>query len=264
MSNTIVEIYYQSMFSELPDCIEFDVVVYDECHHESTSTFQYQLEKLGDFPIIGLTATPDRQDQFLVKFDHIVNPITREQAVAEGYLAETELYSFVSTAETSRVQLVKDMVDQCGDIMDGTMVFMRTKREVAEIVEHLVSKGLSAVSITDQKEAEVERILNAFSTGEYQFVVNCNKISEGVDVVGCTSVIIGRTIGSYPMLNQIIGRAARPDSPCRVFEVVDPLSNYNLDTTVVVGTPKVHRLFYTRKGQYVSQEFDTSLVDIAA
>lgn len=264
MSNTIVEIYYQSMFSELPDCIEFDVVVYDECHHESTSTFQYQLEKLGDFPIIGLTATPDRQDQFLVKFDHIVNPITRDQAVAEGYLAETELYSFVSTTETSRVQLVKDMVDQCGDIMDGTMVFMRTKREVAEIVEHLVSKGLSAVSITDQKEAEVERILNAFSTGEYRFVVNCNKISEGVDVVGCTSVIIGRTIGSYPMLNQIIGRAARPDSPCRVFEVVDPLSSYNLDTTVVVGTPKVHRLFYTRKGQYVSQEFDTSPVDIAA
>ena len=262
-----IEFIPQSVFSDIPDDVlkkGWDIMCLDECQHESCATLQYQLEKLGAKPIIGLTATPDRADGYLIKFDHIVNPISREQAVAEGYLAETELYSFVGTGSKTQVPLVKDIVDQCGDSMDGTMVFMRTKREVAEVTEFLVSKGYSAISITDQSNSEVDRILNAFSAGEYQFVVNCNKISEGVDVVGCSDVIIGRTVGSYPMLNQIIGRAARPDSACRVYEIVNPLSGYNLDTTIVVGTPKVHRLFYKRKGQYVTRDFDTSPVDVAA
>ena len=56
------------------------------------------------------------------------------------------------------------------------------------------------------------------------------------------------------MLNQYIGRAARPDSTCKVFCLVNPLTD-NLDPTVVVGKPKTHKFNYKRGGKWISKDF---------
>jgi hypothetical protein len=58
------------------------------------------------------------------------------------------------------------------------------------------------------------------------------------------------------MLNQVIGRTARPDSESVVWEFIDPLSARNLDTTVVVGKPAGHYLHYRRAGKWVEREFN--------
>ena len=97
-----VDLMVQSMMSQISEEYikkGWDIIVLDECHHESCQSFQYHLEKLGDFVIIGLTATSDRADGSLIKFSEFVKPISREQAVEEGYLAETHLYSFVDAPE---------------------------------------------------------------------------------------------------------------------------------------------------------------------
>ena len=256
ISESNVELITQSIFSDIPTDVEWDVTILDEAHHESCATFQYQLERIGNKPIIGLTATPDRADGCLIKFEAIINPITREQAVAEGYLAPTYLNSILDTAAKDKVPVTKMVIDQYGDQFGQTMMFFRTKAEVRAITAYLVEQGYKAVSILEQNEREVDHILDQFSEGEIQFVVNCNKINEGVDVKGCTDVYLGRSYGSYPQLNQVIGRASRPDSDCRVWELVNPLSGRNLDTTVVVGTPERHRLFSKKRGEWCEQEFN--------
>jgi superfamily II DNA or RNA helicase len=239
-----VEIYYQSAFSEIPNNIFYDIVVIDEVHHESCMTIQYRLDQMGDKPIIGLTATPDRPDGLLIKFDKIVNPISRMQAVEQGFLAPTSIYSFVDGSERNKGYIVKDILASYADVMGQTMIFLRTKKEVSFILDFLLSQNKKAVSITSQSNNEVDEILDSFSCGEVQFIVNCNKIDEGIDVKGCQTVLIGKTLGSIVRLNQIIGRAARPDSECNVYEIINPLSRTNLDTTVVVGTPESHKLIF--------------------
>lgn len=259
VDNSGVELITHSMFRDIPeDLLEagWDVCVLDESHHEACSTFQFHLEQLGEMPIIGLTATPDRADGCVIKFEAIINPISREQAVEEGYLAPTSLNSIVDAPSASKTEVTKMIIDEYGHEFGQTMMFFRTKREVREVTEYLIQQGYNAVAILDQSERELDEILDGFSTGTYQFVVNCNKINEGVDVKGCTDVYLGRAYGSYPQLNQVIGRAARPDSDCRVWELINPLSGRNLDTTVVVGTPERHRLISKRKGEWVEQEFD--------
>lgn len=254
-----VEFIQQSAFSDIPDEVlaaGWHMTCIDEAHHEAMMTIQYQLEKIGDYPILGLTATPDRADGCLIKFEEIVNPISREQAVEEGWLAETFLHSFVDTPAKYKTEIVSDIIRNFGHQMGQTMIFMRTKKEVAEITELLVDLGYAAIAIVNQSEHELDRLLNEFSDGNVQFVVNCNKINEGVDVKGCTDVLLGRQFGSYPQLNQVIGRAARPDSDCNVWELINPLSGRNLDTTVVVGTPKMHRLVHKVRGDWNEQEFD--------
>lgn len=248
-----VDLVLQSIFSDIPEEVVaagWDVTVMDECHHESCASMQYQLEKIGEKPLIGLTATKDRADGHLIKFDHIIAPISREEAVTQGYLAETDLHSFIDVPSPDKIQILTDIFTDFGHEMGQTMVFVRTKREVVAITQVLTDLGYAAVGVLNQTERELDRILNAFSSKEYQFIVNCNKINEGVDVKGCSDVVLGRQVGSYPMLNQIVGRAARPDSDCNVWELINPLSGRNLDTTVVVGTPRSHRLVHKKNGQW--------------
>jgi len=251
-----VEIITQSIFSEIPAGTEWDVTVLDESHHEACSSFQYHLEKLGDKPIIGLTATPDRADGCLIKFEEIINPISREQAVAEGFLAPTFLNTIVDAPSKSKVPVSKMIIDHYGHEFGQTMMFFRTKAEVREIAKYLTSKGYVAIGIVDQTPAEIDHLLNEFSEKKIQFLITCNRLNEGIDVKGCTDVYLGRQVGSYPLLNQIIGRAARPDSDCNVWELINPISATNLDTTVVVGTPERHRLIDKHRGQWREQEFD--------
>ena len=251
-----VEFIPHSCFQDIPDELEWDISCIDEAHHEAMSTIQYQLDKLGDKPIIGLTATPDRADGMLIKFEEIINPISRQQAVEEGWLARTYLNSVLDTPKTDKTEALKHLFQVYGSEMGQSMVFVRTKKEVRNITEYLNKLNYNAVSILSQSDREVNEILNMFSAGQIQFVVNCNKINEGVDVKGCSTVVLGRQFGSYPQLNQVIGRASRPDSDCNVWELINPLSGRNLDTTVVVGTPERHRLIATAKGKYVEYDFD--------
>ena len=59
----------------------------------------------------------------------------------------------------------------------------------------------------------------------------------------------------------LVGRASRPDSDCRIFEMVNSLRD-NLDTTVIVGEPKCHKLIYKRSGKWVEREFDYSTLQV--
>lgn len=263
-----VELIMQSAFSDIPDDVMeqgWHLTVLDEAHHEAMSTLQYKLEemtvnkksKLGYIPMVGLTATYDRADGMLIKFDLIVEPISREQAVEEGWLAPTKLFSFVDpTMHDDKTQILTAILRDYNHLMGRTMVFVKTIAEVEEITTFLLSLGKRAIGITKMTEKQLDKVLEEFSEGKWDFIVNCNKINEGVDVKGCDSVLLGRTYGSYPQLNQVIGRAARPDSECNVFELVNPLSANNLDTTVVTGTPEQHLLIYKKGGVWVEKEFD--------
>lgn len=254
-----VHFIQQSAFADLPQELldeGWDIACIDEAHHEAMASIQYHLERLGDKPIIGLTATPDRADGCLIKFDTIIEPISREEAVAQGYLAPTHLHSFVDVPSKDKVDVISAIVTDFGHQMGQTMIFVRTKKEVRAIQTVLDNLGYLAVSLLDQSERELDAELNRFSRGEIQFLINCNKINEGVDVSGCTDVLLGRSYGSYSQLNQVIGRAARPDSDCNVWELINPLSSRNLDTTVVVGTPESHRLISKEGGKWVERQFD--------
>ncbi len=251
-----VKFIAHSAFMDIPKNLKWDIACIDEAHHEAMQTIQFRLDKLGNKPIIGLTATPDRADGMLIKFEVIVAPISREQCVAEGWLAPTSLNSIIDTPHADKVPVTKMVWDRFGDEFEQTMMFFRTKAEVVAVHDYLVRRGVRAIAILNQSNKVLDDTLNDFSDGKIQVVLNCNKINEGVDVKGCTDVFLGRSYGSYPQLNQVIGRASRPDSACRVWELINPLSGRNLDTTVVVGTPERHRLISKKRGQWIEQDFD--------
>lgn len=259
-----VEVIMQSAFSEL-SVHDWDIAVIDEAHHESMASIQMKLDRVGQKPLIGLTATPDRADGMVIKFEKIINPISREEAVTQGYLTPTMLYSIVDVPSKDKIALLTDVFENFAHLMGQTMLFVRSKREVAALSHVLTNLGYESCPILDQTDTQLNRVLDGFANREYQFLVNCNRISEGVDVAGCDTVVLGRQVGSYPLLNQIIGRASRPDTDfAHVWELINPLSGRNLDTTCVVGTPESHKLFSKERGSWKTREFDYTSHHIAA
>lgn len=259
ISESNVDLMLQSSMSDInPEYIKkgWDVTIIDESHHEFCHSLNIKLDILGSKPIIGMTATPDRADGGLIKFEEIIQPLSREQAVAEGWLAPTHIHSFVDGSEKDKVPMLTDIINNYGHQMGQTMMFVNTKKQVTELEKVLSKLGYVATGILDQTSKQLDALLNNFSAGKVQFLITCNRISEGVDVVGCTDVVLGRQFGSYPMINQVIGRASRPDSDCNIWELINPLKNSNLDTTAVVGIPESHRLISKKKGNWVEQQFD--------
>lgn len=260
IEDSSVDLIPQSIFSEIPDDVMkqgWDITVLDECHHESTSSFQYHLEKLGEKPLIGLTATDQRSDGALIKFEEIIEPLTREEAVQQGYLAETNIHSFVDVPSKSKTGMITSILQTYISEMGKTMMFVRTKKEVAEITKVISDMGYTAVGLLTQTSKELNVILDQFSEGHTQFLISVNRLGEGVDVKGCDTVFIGRTLGSYTLLNQVMGRANRGDmDESNVWELVNPLSSRNLDSTVISGIPKSHRLIAKEKGEWVERMFD--------
>lgn len=262
-----IELITQSCFSEIPQGVldrGWHITVLDEAHHESMITIQYQLmnltqtdkHPLGYIPLLGLTATPDRADGCLIKFDKFIHAITREEAVKKGYLAETELFTFVdSTQYANKVGIISDIVASYANDIGRGIMFVSTRQEAAEL-EQFINKNTNkmCINVSETSDTVLNQVLDQFSQGIWDIIINCDRLGEGVDVVGCDSVIIGRTVGSYPLLNQYIGRAARPDSTCKVFCLVNPLTD-NLDPTVVVGKPKTHKFNYKRGGKWISKDF---------
>lgn len=245
-----LDIILHSMMSELDEKVQFDLVIIDECHHEATLSLQHQLERITKAPIIGLTATPDRNDGRLCKFDHFIEPLTREEAVAQGFLAESDVYTFCDSPSRTHVEISLDMIRDYHHMMGQQMVFCRTKEEGQAMVEGIRAMGLTAELLVDISETELNKKLGEFERKEHQFSVSCMKLGEGVDVKGCEGVIIARTLKSRGLLNQIIGRAARLGSDCRIFEIVNPLSDSNISAVDIVGTPRTHTFFYRVRGEW--------------
>ena len=253
-----IEIISQSTFSDIPQNVldeGWDLTVLDEAHHEAMNSFQLRLEAFSSAPIIGLTATPIRADGMMIKFDKIISTLSRTDAVNEGFLAATYLHTVLDVGGVDKVELINDVFSNFEDEIGQTILFVRTKKEARELDFILNEKGISAIALLDQDDDTVDKILSDFEKKEIQVIINCNRISEGVDVKGCDTVILGRQFNSYAMISQCIGRASRPDSDCHVWQLANPLKK-NLDAMDVVGRPEKHTLLWKEKGKWVNQDFN--------
>lgn len=257
-SDPMIELIPQSAYSRVSDTLfnedgspSWDIVIIDECHHEAMRSYQDQLEVLGKRVILGLTATFDRDDGRLIKFSTVVEPITRQEAVERGFLAETDLFTIVDNAGRNKAPLIREILRLYAHEMGQTIIFTGSRADVASVTNWLHGNHYKVASITTQTGVEVDRILQEFERGDIQFLVNCWRLDEGVDVKGCTDVFLGRNFGSLRMINQTIGRGARPDSDCRVWEIVDPIAS-QYTAKDIVGIPRSHQLIYF---DYAAQDF---------
>lgn len=209
-----------------------DLVIIDEAHHSTASTYLEVIELFSKKIILGFSATPARQNGLGLGnlFETMIQVATIQELTEQGYLAPVRYFAPVrpdlsgvrTTAgdynqkDLEPVMLEKGLV---GKLVEHWLQFGESRQTIcfATCVKHSLAicqqfrqHGITAEHVDGTTKTEDrESIVDRFKRGAIKVLVNCQVFTEGVDVpeIGC--VILARPTKSLPMYLQMVGRGMR-------------------------------------------------------
>lgn len=225
----------------------WDMTFIDEAHHEAMFSIQQLLEHVKNIPVFGFTATPDRGDGLLLKFERYIYSISKEEAIRRKFISTPNINSIIDTSGSNKLNISCQIVDLYQHLMGNTIVYFKTNKECDGFQEYCIKNGYKSYWLKDDKN--MDEILDRFSNGEFKFLINCKKLGEGIDIKNCTDVLLARNFNSKGEKEQYIGRSIRPDSGCNVWEFVNPIYN-NVLAKDIFSVVKTHKLIYKEHGHW--------------
>lgn len=195
----------------------FTLIIVDEAHHAAANSYRAILDYFDGARVVGFTATPDRADGKALGevFATVAFRYEIQQAIADGYLVpivarrvvvESVDLDAVGTraGDFAQDQLARAMNDEralrgvtvpllelAGDRPTiGFCVDIAHAHAVAAMLNSYRPGCARAVS-GQTDDAEREEMLVAHAAGEFQFLMNCELLTEGYDspIVSCVALI---------------------------------------------------------------------------
>jgi superfamily II DNA or RNA helicase len=218
---------------------DFGLIVVDECHHGTASSYKAVLDHFSqnkDIRIFGCTATPDRADEAALGqiFESVAFEYEILDAIEDGYLVPIDQqmvsigtldYSDVRTTagDLNGADLESILVDEKNlQGMVGSAIEIIGKRKSIAFtasVRHAEKcceifnrhrAGMAAWISGRTPSGDRARILSGFASGEIQVLSNVGVATEGFDMPDCECVIMGRPTKSRALYTQMCGRVTRP------------------------------------------------------
>lgn len=207
----------------------FGTIIIDEAHHCMSSTYQKVLKYFSGAKVLGVTATPDRNDKRNLGhfFDSMAYEFGIRRAVDEKFLTRPSAQLIPLRLDISEVtqsngdfavgelgsaldpyleEIADEMAARCSD--RKVMVFTPLVKTSAKFCDILNSKGFKAFEINGESKDRKEK-LAAFSSGEYNVAVNSMLLTEGFDEPAVDCVVVLRPTRSRSLYTQMIGRGLR-------------------------------------------------------
>jgi len=227
-----------------------ELIFIDEIHAVMRKSVKKFMDYNPQTKIIGLTATPFQEDLGRY-FTNIVNVVTMERLVQEGFLVPFKV--FVATEiDTTGVKIVagewqkdelearslkvvgsvvRDYIDISQKVFNGyrkTICFSSGVKHGAELVKQFSERGLNFVQISylDSEEYK-EQVLKEFAKPDTDIngIISSDILTRGFDQTDVEHIIIAKPLRkSFSMHVQIVGRGARPH-PDKKFCVIQDNSN---------------------------------------
>jgi DNA repair protein RadD len=187
-----------------------DLIVTDEAHHATASTYRALYAKYPGVPHIGFTATPQRADGSALGdvFDVLeCGPdIAALQAIGDLSPCDT-----IAPGRRTK-KLSRDPVDAVLAYAGKrkTVLFCSTVAQATDYALRLGTHGIAAAVVTGKTPKKSrDSILKAWAAGDIQVVVNCAVLTEGYDLGGIEVCILARPCGSAGLYLQCVGRILR-------------------------------------------------------
>lgn len=211
----------------------FDSIVIDEAHRAAGKGYQAIVEHFADAKILGLTATPDRLDGKPLGdiFDSVAYEYPIDRAIREGYLAPMRSLQVVvhglelgqvrrtrsdlNRSDLSRLMLeeshIHAVVDPLLRLADDrpTVVFAVDVEHARAIVEMLERYRPGCAGVVTGKTKFRHNMYAMHRRKQFQFLVNCEVLTEGWDAPYVSCIAIARPTMSRALYAQMIGRGTR-------------------------------------------------------
>ena len=210
-----------------------DIVILDEAHRSVSGQFQELIKVYPNAFIIGLTATPCRNDGRGLGnvYEELVEAGSIKELTKLGYLVPNRIVA-PTIPDLQKIRIV------AGDYEKKALTKkMNTAKLVGDIVSHWIKYGENRATVvfatsiahskhianifrqngvpsghidSEQNELERETQLANLNSGKIKVLSNCQILTEGWDQPKISCVIIARPTKSYPMYLQMVGRTLRP------------------------------------------------------
>lgn len=217
---------------------EFGVVIIDEFHHATASTYRKVLDyykQNPDIKILGLTATPDRADGIALGSvcEHVSYKYEIHQAIEDGWLVpivpqvkhlvDLDFSHIRTTAgDLNGADLAAVMEDEKNTqaLCDETVRVIGTKKAIvfmasvrhSEMCCNIFNRhkpDMATWISGDTPREERRKRLKDFTDGKVQVLANCGIATEGFDCPDVEVVVIGRPTKSRALFTQMVGRGTR-------------------------------------------------------
>ena len=226
----------------------FDYILIDEVHKAGAKSYQKVIEHFQPKFLMGMTATPERTDDFNIYelFDYnVAYEIRLQEALEEdmlcpfhyfgvtdveyeeGVIDEATVFSKLITEE--RVDHIVQKINyygHSGEKVRGLM-FCSRKEEAEKLSLELNRRGLKTVALTGQHSQE-ERILQVdrLENGVIDYILTVDIFNEGIDIPSVNQVVMLRQTQSSIIFIQQLGRGLRKHGSKEFVTIIDFIGNY--------------------------------------
>lgn len=267
-----VQTLSKSNHLSLFDRDEFDYILIDEVHHAGAETYQKIMNYFQPKFYLGMTATPDRNDDFNVfkLFNYnIAYEIRLPQALEEDMLCPFHYvgisdYTFkdnrVNEAidsynnekgnhkneqkiveQLSSQERVKYILDQTryygysGDVLHG-LIFCSGVAESVSLARELTRQGYPSKALSGN-DSEVKRrsVVKYLEKGIIKYIVTVDIFNEGIDIPCINQVVFLRNTNSNIVYIQQLGRGLRKSKGKEYVEILDFIGNYKNNYIIPVA-----------------------------
>lgn len=229
---------------------EFDLIIIDEFHHVAADSYQRVLEYFKPKFLLGITATPDRNDNkdvYAICEGNVAYRIDFLEAIQRQWLAPFKYIGIFDETDYSqltwlgtryaeedllKVQLREEMADTILKAWEEykqtrTLVFCSSIRQAVFLSNYFNEHGYNTVCL-HSKQVDVSRskAINMLDKGEIDAIFTVDLFNEGVDIPSIDTLLFVRPTESLTVFTQQVGRGLRLHEKKEICVIIDLIGNY--------------------------------------
>ncbi|QIY76974.1 DUF3427 domain-containing protein [Streptomyces sp. RLB1-33] len=237
----------------------FDIIVIDEFHHATATTYRRVIDHFKPKQLLGLTATPERMDGRNVQdefFDgHIAAEMRLWEALENDLLCPFHYFGIpdgtdltnltwqkgaytdrdldtVYTGNHARARIVvkqiRDKISNPGAMR--ALGFCVTKTHANFMADFFRKAGFQATALDSDSTAEVRaRALTDLRDGKLQVIFSIDLFNEGLDIPDVDTLLLLRPTNSATVFLQQLGRGLRRAETKPVLTVLDFIGQHRAE-----------------------------------
>ncbi|WP_144561553.1 DEAD/DEAH box helicase family protein [Bacillus mycoides] len=229
---------------------DFDLIIVDEFHHAAANSYQKVLDYFNPNFLLGITATPDRndfRDIYSICDGNVAYRIDFMEAIQRGWLSSFHYYGVYDDTDYSQVRWIGNKYDReelagvqlkeelADNILEAwkkykktrTIVFCSSIRQAVFLSTYFNQNGFHTISLhSETKDISREEAIQQLDRNTLDAIFTVDLFNEGVDIPSVDTLLFVRPTESLTIFTQQIGRGLRLHEQKEHCTVIDLIANY--------------------------------------
>lgn len=229
---------------------DFDLIIIDEFHHAAANSYQRVLDYFEPSFLLGITATPDRNDNkdvYSICDGNVAYRIDFLEAIQEQWLAPFQYYGVYDDTDYSQITWLGNRYDeeellqvQLKDDMaqkilyswekhkkSRTLAFCSSIKQATFLSQYFNQNGYNTIGLhSKQKAVSREEAIQSLDNGIIDAIFTVDLFNEGVDIPAVDTLLFVRPTESLTVFTQQVGRGLRLHEQKEHCVIIDLIGNY--------------------------------------